>query len=460
MKKTIIIQALLIATITCFGQFQNTISQSEKIFGLSKIWQEVNYNFANFDNVSKLNWDSAYISFIPKVIQTQNDLEYYKTLKRFCALLKDGHTSVNFPKEIDTCLFYTQFGDYYIYLKNVNNKAIVVHVNKSKKDEIPIGSEIIEVNNQPTEKYLKDEIIPFISASTDYAIRDWAVKTMLMGFKGQKLTIKIKTPSEEIKTLSLVYKKTQEKEIYPPFYHDIFKFKWLDNQIAYVALNSFVDAKVDSLFSDKLPELRKAYGLILDVRNNGGGSSDYGAAIAQYLSPDSLIYASKGMTRTNNALYRARGSRYTEKDTIKNDWAAKTYLCYHNKSMGELGTDTWRNDIPLKDRIIIPTVVLFGHETGSAAEEFLLFLDKSKQITKMGQNSYGSNGQPYLIDLPAGGTIRICTQQLTYPDGRKYVGCGVKPDIEIKETVEDIVNNRDIGVLEAVKYLQTSSIDR
>lgn len=57
--------------------------------------------------------------------------------------------------------------------------------------------------------------------------------------------------------------------------------------------------------------------------------------------------------------------------------------------------------------------------------------------------------------MPVGGHVRICTQHLTYPDGRKYVGCGVKPDIEIKETVEDIVNNRDVEVLEAVKYLQT-----
>jgi C-terminal processing protease CtpA/Prc len=455
MKKFKVLLFSLVIVSNSFGQFQNTISQSEKIFGLSKIWQEVNYNFANFNNVPTLNWDSAYISFIPKVSQTQNDFEYYKTLKRFCALLKDAHTSIDYPKGIDTCLYYSQFGDYYIHLKNIDNKAIVVHVNKSKKDEIPIGSEIIEVNDQPTEKYLKSEVMPFISASTDYAIRDWAVGVMLEGFKDQKYRIKIKTPSGEITALSLVHGKTKKKEIYPPFDYDTFNFKWLDNQIAFVALNSFGDVKIDSLFIDKLSEMRKAKGLIIDVRKNGGGSSDYGATIAQYLSSDSVIYASKGMTRTNNAIYRARGSRYTEKDTIKNNWAAKTYLCYHNKSMSELGTDTWSIGIPLKDRIIIPTVVLLGHETCSAAEEFLLFLDKSKQIIKMGQNPNGSNGQPYFIDLPAGGNIRICTQQLTYPDGRKYVGCGVKPDIEIKETVEDVVNNRDVGVLEAVNYLKT-----
>jgi C-terminal processing protease CtpA/Prc len=445
---------LLIAT-QCFGQFQNKISQPEKIFGLSKIWQEVNYNFANFDHVATLNWDSAYIAFIPNVIQTQNDQEYYKVLMRFSALLKDAHTGIFYPKRIDTCMYTSMFGDYRFYLRNIDNKAIIKYINKSKKDEIPIGSEIIEVNDQPTEEYLEKEIMPLISASTDYVVRDWSVSNLFWGLKGQKYSVKIKTPAGEIKSLSLVHQLTKEKEIYPADDREIFSFKWLDNKIAYVALNDFGDQKIDSLFVDKLPELRKAKGLIIDVRKNGGGSSNYGAAIAQYLSPDSVIYASRVTARTNNGLYRARGSNFTVKDTVNNPWIANAYLCYHNKSMEYLGTDTWHNDVALRNRIIIPTVVLTGHETCSAAEEFLLFLDKSKQIIRIGQNSNGSNGQPYLIDLPGGGSMRICTQHCIYPDGRKFVGCGVKPDIEVRETVYDFINNRDAALLEAVKYLNS-----
>jgi C-terminal processing protease CtpA/Prc len=453
-KHRIFLLSLLISTQT-FSQIQNTISQPEKIFGLSKIWQEINYNFANFDHVPSLNWDSAFLAFIPKVIQAQNDLEYYKVLMRFSALLKDSHTDIYYPKSIDTCMYTSMFGDYRFYLQNIENKAIITYINKSKKDEIPIGSEIIEVNNQPTETYLKNEIMPFLSVSTDYLLRDWSVSNLFRGLKGTKYTVKIKTPSGEIKSLSLVHQKTKEKEMYPERERNIFGFNWLDNKIAYVALNGFEEEKIDSFFVDKLPELRKARGLILDVRKNGGGSSNYGAVIAQYLSPDSVIYASRVTVRTNNALYRARGSNYSDQDTVNNSWAARAYLCYHDKLLEYLATDTWRNDIAPGDRIIIPTVVLSGHETGSAAEEFLLFLDKSKQIIRIGQNSGGSNGQPYFIDLPGGGSMRICTQHCTYPDGRKYVGCGVKPDIEVKETVDDFLNNRDAALMEAVKYLNS-----
>ena len=444
---------MLLLAVQSFGQLRNTISTTDKIYGLSKIWEEVKYNFANFDNVPTLNWDSAYVAFIPKVSQTQNDYEYYKTLKRFTALLKDGHTIINYPMVIDTCRNFDMFGDYFIFLKNIENKAIIAYVNKSKKDEIPIGSEVIEVNGKSTEECLENEIIPFITASTDYVIRDEAVRMLLEGFNNQKVDVKIKIPSGEIKSLSLIHQKTTEREYYPPYDYADFKFKWIDNKIAYVAINEFEEAKIDSMFVEKLPEMRKAKGLIIDVRKNGGGSSRYGAFIAQYLSSDSLIYASKTMARTNNGIYRAIGSSLMEKDTVNNSWITKAYLCYHDKFFEETGTDTWSNDIPLKDRLIIPTVVLTGHDTYSATEEFLLFLDKSKQIIRIGENSGGSNGQPYYVSLPGGGRIRICAQHCTYPDGRKYVGCGVKPDIEIKETVDDLIHNRDAALEEAVKYL-------
>lgn len=40
----------------------------------------------------------------------------------------------------------TMFGEYRLFLKNIDGKAIVTRTNFSKKDEIPVGSEIVEVN--------------------------------------------------------------------------------------------------------------------------------------------------------------------------------------------------------------------------------------------------------------------------------------------------------------------------
>ncbi|MNY66221.1 hypothetical protein D3C86_2036070 [compost metagenome] len=51
----------------------------------------------------------------------------------------------------------TMFGEYRLFIKNIEGKAIIVRTNLSKKEEIPFGSEIIEVNGKSTQKFI-DEI--------------------------------------------------------------------------------------------------------------------------------------------------------------------------------------------------------------------------------------------------------------------------------------------------------------
>ena len=72
------------------------LSAADKLYGLSKFWSEVSYNFAYFDH-AKINWDSTYRAYIPKVLATKNTWEYYRLMQQFCALLKDGHTDLGFP---------------------------------------------------------------------------------------------------------------------------------------------------------------------------------------------------------------------------------------------------------------------------------------------------------------------------------------------------------------------------
>ena len=90
------------------GTTQVNISNELKIYELSLIWREAEYNFAFWEWLAgSLDWDKAYREAIPAVLQTKNTYEYYLELKKFVSLLRDGHTSVWFPKEIDDSPDYT-----------------------------------------------------------------------------------------------------------------------------------------------------------------------------------------------------------------------------------------------------------------------------------------------------------------------------------------------------------------
>lgn len=70
------------------------LTMEEKLEGLSKVWYEAKFNFANFDLVPLLNWDSIYRSFIPKVVASGEIREYYRVLRQFNQHLHDGEEFV------------------------------------------------------------------------------------------------------------------------------------------------------------------------------------------------------------------------------------------------------------------------------------------------------------------------------------------------------------------------------
>jgi C-terminal processing protease CtpA/Prc len=454
MQRTIIF-LLTLLTLGVKGQIPNTLTKEDKIYGLSKFWQEVNYNFVYLEKVDRGKWDSTYREMIKTVQQTKNDYEYYRELQRFCATLKDGHTNVFFPESIDTLIYYAGFGAYKIYTGNIENKAIIVRTNQSKKNEIPAGSEIIEVNGLPTQEYINKFVAPYISSSTDYVLQDWAVWRLLAGLEGEKYEIRIKTPDGKTKTLSLMHEMTLEKEVYPPYEEkQLLDFKWYDNDIAYVSLNSFENPKIDTLFVQKLPELYKAKGLIIDLRFNGGGNTGIGTEILKYLTNDSILYGAKSTSRNHIPTFKAWGRSVQPQDTANDEWEKKCLLSYQDKYYYsfDYSPDTF---ITADKKIVIPTVILIGHATASSAEDFLIYADNQKHMIKMGENTFGSTGQPYTFDLPGGGKARVCTKKDTYPDGREFVGYGVKPDIEVKPTLADYLQHKDAALDKALDYLRT-----
>ena len=452
MKRTFVLLLIIFSNLT-YGQIPNKLSNEEKIYGLSKFWQEVNYNFVYLNKVDRIEWDKQYQTLITEVQNTENDYEYYRLLQKFCALLKDGHTNIYFPKEIQDNILTTDFGDYRFFLTNIDGKAIITKVNQSKKDELPIGTEIINVNGITTKQYINQNVKPYISSSTEHILNDWSIKYLLQGYKDSTFELELKLPNNKIKHLKLTHSKTEETELYPQENIDLFEFKWINKDIAYIALNSFLNWDIMDLFSDKLPEIRKAKKLIIDIRKNGGGNGNVGREIIKYLTKDTILYGTKFESRLHIPTYKAWGKWTKEKDTINNVWNKQSYLTYRDQYYYEFPYHPYSTSNLNISRIEIPTVILIGHNTASAAEDFLIYADNQENMTKIGEPTFGSTGQPLYFDLINESQARICTRKDTYPDGREFVGYGIKPDIEIKTTIYDYMENKDPVLEKAIKHL-------
>lgn len=452
MEKNFTIILMLFMAMASRSQVPNTLTREDKVFGLSKIWQEVNYNFVYLEKIDRAKWDSTYREMIKTVQETENDYQYYRELQKFCALLKDSHTFVLLPKNIDSLVYTDMFGSYRIRLKNIADKAIITHINESKKGELPIGSEIVDVNGLSTKEYINQFVAPYISSSTEYVLKDLGVEKLFTGLKGENYKIKIVTPDGKTKTISLIHDITTEKEFYPPVKEiQLLDFKWYDNQLAYVAINSFKDPEIIELFLEKLPELLKAKGLIIDLRQNQGGNTRNGTGILQYLTNDTILYGSRSLTRNHIPSFKAWGRFANPSDTSA--WAKKSLLMSQDRFYYPFDyyPTTFKSN---NQKISIPMVLLIGHKTFSAAEDFLIYADNQKHIIKIGENSHGSTGEPLMFELPGGGFALVCTIKSTFHDGREFVGFGIEPDIEVKPTLNDFIQNNDPVLNRALNYLE------
>jgi carboxyl-terminal processing protease len=70
------------------------------------------------------------------------------------------------------------------------------------------------------------------------------------------------------------------------------------------------------------------------------------------------------------------------------------------------------------------------------------FKDSGRGIV-VGETTEGSSGMPFLYDFHNGMTLKIAVKRQYFPDGSEFEGVGIKPDVEVHPTIEDLRAGRD-----------------
>ena len=424
--RIIILSSLMLLTFIPVNAQNNTeLSDAEKIYGLSVLWKEAGNNFAYFDVIPETDWDKQYREYVTKVISAKSIIEYYNILRQFYALLKHAHSFV-YPPQV--------YQDYYdvpkIKLVNIQRHIIVENVGESLRDNIPIGSEIIKVEGIPARQYLAENIFPLISASREDFVWEAGLSELLRGKAGTNIIVTFVTPAGTAEDIVLVCnsKAVNDNWVRPAGITRSVEFRWLNDDIACIALNTFNDNEVPDEFKKTLPELQKCKGLIIDLSRNGGGDSEIGFSILKYLI-DKPLPTFRFKTRENISVYKAWGN-----------WGRREYFKYNTgDAWYEIDPDTI---YPAEEnRLSVPVVILTGN-TGSAAEDFLVTIYKQENVTLVGKTTAGCTGTPFVFDLPGGGMALITTTKEISVDGYDTRN-GIKPDIEVYKTVQDIIDNKD-----------------
>ena len=394
------------------SDFRPTLTLAERVAGVSVFWHQVRSDFAFFDNVPDLDWGRTYLEYLSAVEKTVSTEDYYRVLMRLAAQLKDGHTNIYPPDELSSKFDAKPP----VQTALIEDKVVVTGVRSDQlKSTIGVGDEIVSIDGVPVKSYAERFVAPYVSSSTpqDRDVRQYSYR-LLSGDEDKPVRLGLRSPSGVSREVVL------ERKGYRNLSGShASAFKLLPGNVAYISVADFESDEGAKLLEKSFPALLKSNGLIIDVRNNGGGSGWYGVRLLQLLT-NSPIPGMNSYGRGDTGLRREDGSVI--------EWIR----------LPSNATEKGSRQI-----FSGPVVVLTGAKTFSAAEDFVAAFKQVSRGKTIGGSTGGSTGQPVLVKLPGGGVGRICAKRDVYSDGTTFVGKGIVPDVQVSQTLVDLYAGRD-----------------
>ena len=362
-------------------------------FFVGSNWQFILTNFSpyiGFHKSEQANWDSLneiyteLKSFYDGEVTEENALTGAK--RGIAAALDDPYTTYLTAKEGDEFLsdLNGEINEAGVGMELTfrNNHTVVVRTlpdNPARKAGIKPGDRIMKIGDENVDGKTTED-----------------VAKKLRGKAGDKVKVEILRGAD-----TLTFEMTREK------INNVSADISYSDKTAIISVYRFAE-DTGSLVR-KLAEQAKAKQVdkvILDLRNNGGG---YVSAAGEMLS-----------------LWLNGGDKYMIEKSIHND--DKTDYVPRGK-----------NPI-FKD---IKTIVLINRSTASASEIVAGALKDYQKATIVGMTSFGKGVMQTMLNLSDGGKLKVTTAHWYTPNGSSINKTGIKPDVEIDRTVQDITEDKD-----------------
>ena len=450
------------------------LTDEQKIYELSLIWKEAEYNFAFWDKV-KIDWDGEYRKALPRVLAAKDRYEYYRELTRFLALLGDGHTDVSMPMDLIQDPEYCSMLPVVLY--QFDEGIAVLNVTEEYKDRISLYSILKKIDGMDAYEYVKEKVYPYIWHAHEGACRFFAMNGLMIGRAGSRLNCTFEKDGKQFEIeltrenpvnlhwCNMEYLFNANNKNRTILKGDFLKgdscsIEMTEDDIAVITISSFMDNDMPGKVYACFDELKKAKGYIINVRGNGGGNSGNGDAIAAMFI-DGDFESCGAETQVYEPTYRAWAAcrddfrnataeeleaKHLDEESLR-AFRMSRHICYKR----EIGTK--KNQAPGK--LNGPVAVLMNELTFSAAEDFVDVMKAHTNAVFIGGNTGGSSGQPLFFKLESGGSFRICTRRCYAQNGEDIYNKGFSPDIRLPWTVRDVIDRRDAGMAKALEYLRS-----
>lgn len=198
------------------------------------------------------------------------------------------------------------------------------------------------------------------------------------------------------------------------------RYKVLDDNIGYIRYESFQDPVGEGNLDDVLSYLALCRGLIIDIRNNGGGDLTNAEKLAaRFVHEKTLVGYMQHKTGKGHQDFSGMEPQYLE---------PSSNIRWHK-----------------------PVCVLTNRSVFSAANEFTSMMQALPDVKIVGDHTGGGSGMPMSSSLPNGWSVRFSACPM-YDKDKRHTEFGIEPDYYVQLTDEDTEKGIDT-IIEAARKI-------
>lgn len=200
------------------------------------------------------------------------------------------------------------------------------------------------------------------------------------------------------------------------------KYKVLEDNVGYIYYGSFSNGIGDGNINQVLNRLSECDGIILDIRNNGGGLLSNSERLAShFFNEKTLIGYVVHKTGKGHNDFSTPFEKYIEPS----------------------------NGVKFQKKVVILT----NRSCFSSANDFVNAMQYAPNVITMGDRTGGGGGLPFSSELPNGWYVRFSASPM-FNAKMQQIESGLDPDIKIDMTEEDMAKGLDTIIEEAKKVIK------
>jgi len=430
---------------------------------------------------SKERFDELFDSLASRLNRSLTEAEFLKMLLPLVANINDGHTGI-MSSDAGGKYFENQPWFLPFNLRFVAKKAYLFR-NYSKNSDVEMGSELLRINGNLLSDVVA-KILPLLSSDAhietskfralESTIYFGSLFNLLYG-ASMSYTLCIKPPGQdrtkEIKVSGITAKDANSifQERYPEAAKDEppIELEYRDD-IAILTIRTFAGfsygrAKIayKKFMKKTFEELKEkeTKNLIIDLRDNGGGSDEYGKILFAYLTDKPFQYYAALETKKNEYAF----FKYTGLSPKRRKLSEKRFRKNERGWYDQLGHPNLGTQEPLQPTYEGQTYILINGRSFSATGESTSVIHYHKKAIFVGEECgagyYGNtSGMMPMVTLPhtqiriAIPLVRYTMAVSDYPKDR-----GIVPEYQVSPTIEDLLQDRDIVLEFTVDLIRKKS---